>query len=68
LPAGYTLDSLITLEQFAVWRQVAECTVRSRVPTMPGVIAESRLDIRVHPRTYLEAKLRRWRPAGKALA
>ena len=38
LPQGYDLDSLLTPEQFAVWRQLAESTVRAMLPTMKGVI------------------------------
>ena len=63
LPEGYGLDSLLTPKQFAVWRQITVGTVRARLPTMPGVVAESRLDLRVHPRSYLDGRLAR-RAAG----
>lgn len=59
LPAGYTLDSLLTPSQFACWRQEPESTIRKRLAAMPGVIIESRKCIRIHPRTYLELRLRK---------
>jgi hypothetical protein len=54
LPRGFGLDSLLTVEQFAAWRQVAESTVRAALPITKGVIKRSREDVRIHPRTYLE--------------
>jgi hypothetical protein len=54
LPPGMDLDSLLTVPQCAVWHQVPESTLRLRLPLMKGVIHNSREDIRVHPRTYLE--------------
>jgi hypothetical protein len=55
------LDVLLTVEQFAAWVQSPVSTVRKRLFMTPGVIRESRKSIRIHPRTYLEAKL------GKAI-
>jgi hypothetical protein len=54
LPPGYSLDSLLTVPQFALWRQVAESTVRAALPITNGVVKFSREDIRIHPRTFLE--------------
>jgi len=54
-----SLDSLLTPEQFAVWQQMPLATVRKKLAKMPGVIRESRKCIRIHPRTYLEARLKR---------
>lgn len=53
------LDALLTVEQFAAWRQVKPSTVRRQLPTLPGVVRESRKDIRIHPRTYLDARVQR---------
>ena len=59
LPEGYDLDSLLTLEQFAIWRQVSVSTVRNELPLTKGVIKWSREDVRIHPRTHLEAHVKR---------
>jgi hypothetical protein len=53
------LDDLLTPEQFAGWQQVPVETVRKRLATMPGVIRESRQCVRIHPRTYLESRLKK---------
>ncbi len=60
LPKGYSLDSLLTVDQFATWRQIALTTAKKKLPVTPGVIAESREDIRVHPRTYLDMRLKKF--------
>ena len=57
------LDALMTVEQFAAWLQVPARTVRKRLASMPGVIQESRKCIRIHPRTYLEVRLKKRRSA-----
>lgn len=57
-PAPIDLDALLTVEQFAAWRQEPVRTVRKRLASMPGVVRESRESIRIHPRTYLNARLR----------
>jgi len=55
LPPGYNLDSLLTVAQFAVWRQVSEETARAHIGArLVPAITHSRVDIRIHPRTYLE--------------
>ncbi len=59
LPRGYNLDSLLTPEQFAVWQQIAESTVRAMLPTMKGVITRTRKNIRIHPRTFLEMSVKK---------
>jgi len=58
LPLGYTLDSLLTVEQFAIWRQVAVSTARAALPITKGVIQRSREDVRIHPRSYLENSMK----------
>jgi hypothetical protein len=58
LPRGYDLDSLLTVEQFALWRQKSVETIRDELPTTKGVIRRTRLDCRIHPRTYLELTLK----------
>ena len=55
LPAGFDLDSLLTVEQAAIWKQSNLATFRKRLPVMPGVIRDSRKCVRIHPRTHLKA-------------
>ena len=57
--APVNLDAQLTVEQFAAWQQVSERNVRRRLASMPGVIRESRELVRIHPRTYLDARLKR---------
>jgi len=59
LPEGYTMDSMLTPEQFAIWQQITPVIARDRIPSMPGAVIESRKCVRIHPRTYLAAKLGR---------
>jgi hypothetical protein len=58
LPKGCDLDSLLTVEQFATWRQISPLTAQRKISNTPGVIIESREDIRIHPRTYLDARIK----------
>jgi hypothetical protein len=58
LPQGYDQDSLLTVEQFALWRQLAVSTVRAMIPTMKGVLRRTREDVRIHVRTYLAANVK----------
>jgi hypothetical protein len=58
LPDGFGLDSLLTVEQFAVWQQCTICWVREHMSAFPGFIVETREHVRFHPRTYLEKKLK----------
>jgi hypothetical protein len=53
------LDDLLTVEQFAKWQGCAVSWVTKRLTTLPGVIQESRKHVRIHPRTYLEARLKK---------
>ena len=53
------LDALMTVEQFAKWQQRSVASVRKSLAITPGVIRESRECIRIHPRTYLELRLKR---------
>jgi hypothetical protein len=53
------LDDLLTVEQFAQWQKCEPSWVRARLATLPGVIKESRKHIRIHPRTYLEGRLKK---------
>jgi len=57
--AGFDLDALLTVAQFAAWQQTPIVTVRKRLASMPGVVRESRQCIRIHPRTYLESRLKK---------
>lgn len=58
LPRGFNLDSLLTVEQFALWRQKSVETVRDELPTTKGVMTRTRQDCRIHPRTFLELTLK----------
>jgi hypothetical protein len=58
LPKGFGLDSLLTISQFAVWQQRTICWVRAHMRAIPGFIVESREHVVVHPRTYLEKRLK----------
>ena len=58
-PRSINLDDLLTVEQFAAWQGIEESWVRKRLSKLPGVISESRKHIRIHPRTYLEARLKK---------
>ena len=55
---GTDLDRPMTVAEFAVGLGVEEGWVRKRLRTLPGVIIESRETVRVHPRTYLETRLK----------
>lgn len=57
--ATINLDDLLTPEQFAAWQGMSLAWVVKRLPTLPGVISESREHTRIHPRTYLENRLKR---------
>lgn len=61
LPAGCTVDDVITLEQAAAWLQVPLAWLKERSRVTPGVITETNKVKRFHPRTYLDARLRRFR-------
>lgn len=56
---GTDLDRPMTLSEFAKWLGIGEGWVRKRLRLLPGVIRESREMVRVHPRTYLDARLRK---------
>jgi hypothetical protein len=49
----------MTLSGFAKWLGIGEEWVRKRLRLLPGVIVESREMVRVHPMTYLDARLRK---------
>jgi hypothetical protein len=53
------LDDLLTVEQFAAWQGAELGWVTKRLATLPGVIKESREHVRIHPRTYLESRLKK---------
>lgn len=59
LPKGFDLDSLLTPEQFCVWANMDRRKFGTRARRMPGVIRENRKHVRVHPRTYLEARAKK---------
>ena len=52
------LDDLLTPAQFGQWVGESEGCVRRRLGSIPGVIREGRKHIRIHPRTYLEKRLK----------
>lgn len=58
VPGVVNLDDLLTPAQFAVWVGETEYWVRRRLASLPGVIREGRKHVRIHPRTYLEKRLR----------
>ena len=55
LPDGCTLDSMLTLDQAAVWLQWRPATLKRKARTLPG-ISGVKHQRRMHPRTYLETK------------
>jgi hypothetical protein len=59
LPDGYDEDSLLTLEQFALWKQLKPKTVLKRLPLFPRLIRHSKRDIRFHVKTHLDKVLKR---------
>ena len=58
LPKGYNLDSLLTVEQFAIWRQKSLQRVRHQIPITKGVVGYTQQDRRIHPRTFLELTIK----------
>jgi hypothetical protein len=52
------LDDLLTPAQFGQWIGESESWVRRRMSSIPGIIREGRKHIRIHPRTYLEKRLK----------
>lgn len=69
LPLGFDLDSLLTVEQFAIWRQKSFERVRNELPITRGVISQNRKDVRIHPRTYLECSVKKSRyPSRKRIS
>ena len=52
------LDALLTPAEFGRWIGESESWVRRRLGSIPGVIREGRKHIRIHPRTYLEKRLK----------
>jgi hypothetical protein len=57
LPEGYTLDSMLTPEQFCLWQQVKRRWLTHR-PRLKGLVHHSREMIRIHPRTYLDGNVK----------
>ena len=54
-------DELMTVEQFAAWQKCSVAWVRARLAVLPGVIRETREHVRIHPRTYLDSRLKKSR-------
>lgn len=54
LPEGFGPDSMLTVEQFAIWRQEKAAAVRKRLMIMAGVDRTNRKAVRIHPRTFLD--------------
>jgi hypothetical protein len=57
-PKNINLDDLLTPAQFAQWIGESESWVRRHLASLPGVIREGRKHIRIHPRAYLEKRLK----------
>lgn len=55
LPDGFTLDSMLTLDQAATWLQVRAASLKRKARSIPGISGVKHLR-RMHPRTYLETK------------
>jgi hypothetical protein len=53
LPQGYDDNSLLTLPQFAKWKQISLKTVRKRLAITAGLVRHSREDCRIHVKTHL---------------
>lgn len=53
LPEGYNDNSLLTLPQFARWKQISVKTAKKRWPHTPGRVQHSVRDRRVHVGTHL---------------
>lgn len=47
---------MLTPQQFCAWQQVTRRWFSARSSTLPGVVIESRKQIRIHPRTYLDKR------------
>ena len=57
LPKGFNEHSLLTVPQFATWRQISEATARKQIAAgLVPVIESSREDLRVHVASYLAKK------------
>jgi len=56
LPEGYTLDSILSLEQWGTWMGYAPAYARRKIRSIrDGVIRQGGRP-KIHPRTYLWAK------------
>jgi hypothetical protein len=58
LPQGYDENSLLTVEQFARWKQISVRTARDRLAMTPGLIRHSSRDQRIHVKTHLARVLK----------
>ncbi len=62
LPKGCTVDDVIGFpEEAAKWLGLPPAWVKKRKRSLPGVISETQKVAVFHPRTYLDARLRRFR-------
>jgi hypothetical protein len=55
-----TEDSMLTVEEFAIWQRETPREVRRRLRSLAGVFRQSREMVRIHPRTYLAGRNRHW--------
>jgi hypothetical protein len=55
LPENYTLDSMLTAEQFCTWQKVSRGWFSARAGSLPGVLSHSQQMTRIHPRSYIDA-------------
>jgi hypothetical protein len=61
LVPGTDLDQPMTIPEFCNWLKVTEDWLRVRLANFPGVIYESRNVIRIYPRAYIAARLKKSR-------
>jgi len=59
LPQGYDENSMLTLPQFAIWRQISLKTARRRQAITPGLDRKSERDVRIHVKSYLARAIKR---------
>ncbi len=66
LPPGATIDSIITAEEFAIYRRLSVRTVRNKIRAgMAGVLRDG-LKPTIHVRTYLCSQGKEFRDACAA--
>jgi len=59
LPEGYDEQSMLTVDQWALWQQVPRAKAGRLLATMKGVVRRSRKDVKIHVKTNLELSLKK---------